>query len=101
MFLDVLELVSDSFSSVVSALDVSLFNIGNVSITFWELILGLLTVSIVFGFFLAPRSGSVLGAAGNVVSSVRQSDMNSKRQLDGQRKAAQANQRANERKGNK
>lgn len=66
MFLDILELVFDSFASVISSLDVELFTLGSVSITFWNLLLGLLTVGVIFGFFLVPRSGSGLGTLGNI-----------------------------------
>lgn len=65
MFLDVLEMIFVNFEGVIDALEVELFSIGSVGITFWQLLLGLLTVSILFGFFLRPRSGSVLGSVGN------------------------------------
>lgn len=64
MFLDVLEMIFVNFEGVINALDVTLFSIGSLSVTFWQLLLGFLTVSLLFGFFLTPRSGSVLDAAG-------------------------------------
>lgn len=66
MFLDILEIVFDSFSDVVSALDVDLFSVGGVGISFWNLILGLLTCGLIFGFFLVPRAGSGLGSLSNI-----------------------------------
>lgn len=65
MFLDVLDMIFDNFGGVISALNVDLFKLGSVGVSFWELILGMLTVSILFGFFLAPRPGSVLGGISN------------------------------------
>lgn len=58
MFLDIIEMIFDGVGSVVSALDVDLFSVGAISITFWEIILGLLVTGIIFSFFLAPRRGS-------------------------------------------
>lgn len=66
MFLDILEMIFSGVGSVISALDVGLFTVGTVSITFWELILGLLVMGIIFGFFLAPRYGSGLAGIGNI-----------------------------------
>ena len=66
MFLDCLEMIFSSLESVVSALDVDLFTVGTVGISLWELILGLLVLGIIFGFFLAPRSGSGLAGIGNL-----------------------------------
>lgn len=66
MFLEILDMIFDGVGSVVSALDVGLFTVGTVTITFWELILGLLVMGIIFGFFLAPRYGSVLQGIGNI-----------------------------------
>lgn len=66
MFLECLEMIFDSLESVVKALDVDIFTVGTVGVSFWELILGLLTLGIIFGFFLAPRMGSGLGGIGNI-----------------------------------
>lgn len=66
MFLDILDMIFDSFSDVVEAYNVPLFSYGSVEITFWELILGIFTVSILFAFFLRQRSGSVFGSVENI-----------------------------------
>ena len=66
MFLDCLEMIFDSLESVVNALDVDIFTVGTVGVSFWELILGLLVLGIIFGFFLAPRYGSGLAGIGNM-----------------------------------
>ena len=65
MFLDVLEMIFDGVGSVVSAYDVHLFYVGSISITFWELLLGLLVSGIIFGFFLAARRGSGIQTISN------------------------------------
>lgn len=66
MFLEVLELLYDCLDRIISALDgPSLFTVGTVSISLWELVLGFFTVSIIFSFFLRPREGSVLGSVSN------------------------------------
>ena len=67
LFEDILRMIFDSFKNVVSAFDVPLFMIpgSSVSISFWELLLGFLTVGIIFGFFLKPRSGSGLQTISN------------------------------------
>ena len=68
-FLDVLELIFSNFSSVVSALDSdSLFSLGSVDITLWNLILGGLICFIIFGFFLRTRGGSAWGTASNLLN---------------------------------
>ncbi len=67
MFLDILEMIFDGISAVVSAYDVDLFSVGSINISFWELILGLLIMGIIFSFFLAPRFGSGLQGIGNLV----------------------------------
>ena len=68
-FLDVLDFIFSNLSSVVSALDSdTLFSLGNVSITLWNLILGGLICFIIFGFFLRNRGGSAWGAASNMLS---------------------------------
>lgn len=66
MFLDILDMLFDSVENVISAFNVDLFSVGSISVSFWELILGLLTLSILFGFFLQPRYGSVLGSIGSL-----------------------------------
>lgn len=66
MFLSVLDMIFSGVSSVVSAYDVHLFSVGSVSVSFWELLLGLFIIGLIFGFFLVPRSGSVLQSAGNI-----------------------------------
>lgn len=65
MFLDCLEIIFSSLEDVISALDVDIFTVGTVGISFWELILGLLTIGIIFGFFLTPRAGSVIQSISN------------------------------------
>lgn len=56
-------------SEVVSALDSdTLFSLGNVNITLWNLILGGLICFIIFGFFLRNRGGSAWGAASNILN---------------------------------
>jgi len=65
MFLDCLEMIFSALESVVNALDVDIFTVGTVGISLWELILGLLVLGIIFGFFLAPRSGSGIQAISN------------------------------------
>lgn len=68
MFLDCLEMIFSSLESVVKALDVDIFTVGTIGVSFWELILGLLTIGIIFGFFLTPRMGSGLGGISNLNS---------------------------------
>lgn len=68
MFLDCLDLIFSSLESVVKALDFDIFSVATVGVSLWELILGLLTIGIIFGFFLAPRMGSGLGGIGNLKS---------------------------------
>lgn len=68
MFLDCLELIFSSLEDVVNALDVDIFTVGTVGVSFWELILGLLVLGIIFGFFLAPRMGSGLVGVGNLAT---------------------------------
>ena len=68
-FLDVLDFIFSNFSDVVSAIDSdTLFSLGNVNITLWNLILGGLICFIIFGFFLRNRGGSAWGAASNLLS---------------------------------
>lgn len=68
-FLDVLDFIFSNLSSVVSALDSdTLFSLGNVNITLWNLILGGLICFIIFGFFLRNRGGSAWSAASNMLS---------------------------------
>ncbi len=62
MFLEILDLIYESLKEVINALDVPLFYIGDVDITFWEIVLGFFVVNIIFGFFLRERMGSGLGA---------------------------------------
>lgn len=65
MFLDCLEMIFSSLESVVKALDVDIFTVGTIGVSFWELILGLLVIGIIFGFFLTPRAGSGIQAFSN------------------------------------
>lgn len=68
-FLDVLDFIFSNLSQVVSALDSdTLFSLGNVNITLWNLILGGLICFIIFGFFLRNRGGSAWGAVSNISS---------------------------------
>ena len=68
-FLDVLDFIFSNLSTVVSALDSdTLFSLGNVNITFWNLILGGLICFIIFGFFLRNRGGSAWSAASNMLT---------------------------------
>lgn len=67
MFLDILNWLYDCLDRIILALDNNtLFAVGTVSISFWEICLGFFTVSIIFGFFLRPRDGSVLGSFSNI-----------------------------------
>lgn len=61
MFLDVLDMLYDSLERIIQSLDVELFKVGFVSISFWELVLGMFTTAIIFGFFLRERMSSSLG----------------------------------------
>lgn len=65
MFADILRMIFDSFKDVINAFDVPILNYGSISFTFWEIVLGIFTVSLVFGFFLRQRGGSVLGSVEN------------------------------------
>lgn len=65
MFADILRMIFDSFKDVVDAFDVPILNYGGISFTFWEIVLGIFTVSLLFGFFLRQRGGSVLGSVEN------------------------------------
>lgn len=67
MFLDVLEMIFDNFAGVISAFDVTLFSASGADISFWELLLGMFTVAVVFGFFLRPRAGSGLSSVGSLL----------------------------------
>ena len=69
MFLDCLEMIFVSLESVVKSLDVDIFTVGTVGVSFWELILGLLVLGIIFGFFLAPRYGSGIQGIGRLSGS--------------------------------
>lgn len=65
MFADILRMIFDSFKDVINAFDVPILNYDGISFTFWEIVLGIFTVSLVFGFFLRTRGGSVLDSVGN------------------------------------
>ena len=68
-FLDILDFIFANLSAVVSALDSdTLFSLGSVNITLWNLILGGLICFIIFGFFLRNRGGNVWGTASNIIS---------------------------------
>lgn len=68
-FLNVLEFIFSNLSEVVSALDSdTLFSLGSVNITFWNLILGGLICFIIFGFFLRNRGGSAWDTASNILN---------------------------------
>ena len=68
-FLNVLEFIFSNLSAVVSALDSdTLFSLGNVNITLWNLILGGLICFIIFGFFLRNRGGSAWDTASNILN---------------------------------
>ncbi len=68
MFIEILNMISSGIRSVVNAIDIELFSVGSVSITLWEIILGLFVVGLIFSFFLAPRMGSGLQVIGNLNS---------------------------------
>ncbi len=91
MFLDCLELIFSSLEAVVKALDVDIFTVGTVGVSFWELILGLLVLGIIFGFFLAPRYGSGLAGIGNINehqnAQREKAERNAERQRQAQEKA--------------
>ena len=65
-FTEILKLVFQGIREVISAIDVDIYSTGTIGVSFWELVLGMLTVSIIFGFFLKSRGGSVFGALGNL-----------------------------------
>ena len=68
-FIDVLDFIFSNLSDVVSALDSdTLFSLGNVNITLWNLILGGLICFIIFGFFLRNRGGSAWDTASNMLN---------------------------------
>lgn len=68
-FLDVLDFIFSNLSDVVSAIDSdTLFSLGNVNITLWNLILGGLICFIIFGFFLRTRGGSAWDTASNMLT---------------------------------
>lgn len=68
-FLDVLDFIFSNLSDVVSAIDSdTLFSLGTVNITLWNLILGGLICFIIFGFFLRTRGGSAWDTASNILS---------------------------------
>ena len=66
MLKEILDMIFAAFKSVINAFDVPIYENGGLSFTFWQLILGIFTMSIVFGFFLRTRSGSVFGAVKNL-----------------------------------
>lgn len=64
-FTEILKLIFQGIREVISSIDIDIYSKGSVGISLWELILGFVTVSIIFGFFLKSRSGSVLGSVEN------------------------------------
>lgn len=61
MFLDILSWLYDCLDRIIEALDKdTLFTVGTVPISLWELMLGFFTVGIIFSFFLKSRGGSAL-----------------------------------------
>ena len=64
-FTEILKLIFQGIREVISAIDVDIYSTGTLGVSFWELILGILTIGVIFGFFLKPRSGSVLGSVKN------------------------------------
>lgn len=80
-FIDVLDFIFSNLSDVVSAIDSdTLFSLGSVNITLWNLILGGLICFIIFGFFLRNRGGSAWGAASNMLSYENKKEMSRVRQ---------------------
>lgn len=65
-FTEILKLIFQGIREVVSSIDIDIYSSGNIGVSLWELILGFVTVSIIFGFFLKSRGGSVLGSVGNM-----------------------------------
>lgn len=65
-FGEILKLIFQGIRDVISAIDVDIYSTGTVGISLWELLLGFLTVAIIFGFFLKSRAGSVFGALNNI-----------------------------------
>lgn len=63
MFLTILDMLFGVIESVIDALKVDLFTVGSVSISFWELLLGMFTVGLLFSFFLKSRPGSGVDVA--------------------------------------
>lgn len=99
MFLEVLDMLFDSLETVVSSLNVHLFSVGTVSISFWQLILGLFITSVIFGFFLKERAGSGIEGIGSYLSA---DDRVTRRRESDQRKrdAAERRRLANFKKNN-
>lgn len=65
-FTEILKLVFQGIREVISAIDIDIYSSGTVGVSLWELLLGFLTVAVIFGFFLKSRGGSVLGSVGNI-----------------------------------
>jgi hypothetical protein len=74
MFLEVLECIFDCFEGIFTALDVKLFEFSaidgaaSIEVTFFELLIGFIAISLVLGFFLRSHVGSGLAGIGNLVS---------------------------------
>ena len=104
MFLDIVDMIFDGIRAFISAFDdeaTALFTIetaaGDVSVTFWHLILGLFVVGVFFSFFLAPRPGSVFSSVANLKSaensSRRRSESDARRSESDARRSAAAMER--------
>lgn len=65
-FTEILKLVFQGIREVISAIDIDIYSSGTVGVSLWELLLGFLTVAVIFGFFLKSRSGSVLSSVSNL-----------------------------------
>lgn len=88
MLRDVLNLIFESFQDVIKAFDVDIYDYNGLTLSFWEIILGVFTVSIIFGFFLRNRGGSVFGSVENY-----NEYQNSKR-AEAERKSLEAERKA-------
>lgn len=69
MLLEILDMFYSCIDSVIDAYNSTyLFEVGNRGITLWHLMLGIFICSLIFGFFLVPRGGSVADSVSNLES---------------------------------
>ena len=66
MLIDILDMFYSCIDSVIDAINNTyIFEVGNRGITLWHFMLGLFICSLIFGFFLVPRGGSVADSVSN------------------------------------